>query len=147
MFVRISFITLIISFLIEISVSSPYRQYPVHNVSYHYRGYTYDLADTCVNFLDWQQNAYKICYESNIADNDIYDGELTSPDWSIGYQLCTKLQNFPHDNVLCTDNVLWWDGWVGQKYCNDMHIHLKGLDDDLSWSYNIINGNDYCSYP
>ncbi|CAB4478341.1 uncharacterized protein OCT59_007606 [Rhizophagus irregularis] len=143
MFIRKLCIILILSAIVKISIS--YRQYPQHKVNYKYRGYLKDMIDSCVNFIDWQQNvAYRQCY--NYTESRMLSGEETSPFWSVGYQLCTKVKNFPHDRVLCTDSFFWWDDFVGKKFCDDMHLHIKGFDYKLSWTRNNINENENCVY-
>ncbi|GES91881.1 hypothetical protein GLOIN_2v1582196 [Rhizophagus clarus] len=86
--------------------------------------------NTCIRFLNYQQLIIKtVCHTSG---KELFNGEETSTDLSAGYQICTKQESFPHQRILCSDNVLWWDGWTGQKFCNDMHLHLKGIDVKLS---------------
>ncbi|CAG8780532.1 18737_t:CDS:1 [Dentiscutata erythropus] len=145
MFIRKLCVLLVLSAIIKISTS--YHKYPIHTVNYHVRGYYEDMIDLCIRFLNYNQTIINtICHTRKPQKTN---GDEPSTDLSAGYKLCSKQDAFPHQHVLCSDKVFWWDGWTGQKFCNDMHLHISGigLDVKLSWSYTIVNGDQICTYP
>ncbi|KAF0497397.1 hypothetical protein F8M41_020694 [Gigaspora margarita] len=143
MFIRKLLCIIFLSVLIKISTS--YHQYPLHDVNYHVHGYLDPTVRTCIRFLNYQQTIIKSdCY----SDENKFNFEETSTDLSAGYQICITLDETPFpDKTLCTDNILWWDGWIGLKFCNDMHLHLKGTKLKLSWGYTTVDSTQNCIYP
>ena len=95
------------------------------------------------------QSKWTYCSASNECQRCL-DGEILSPDWSIGYDVCgTIIDLFAIVHVICQGPVIWWDGWVGQKYCSDLHYHLVDFGFKYKLSFNAwpIADNETCQYP
>ena len=73
------------------------------------------------------KNRDGLTYCTEAKDPAILNGEIASPDWSVGYYLCGNYVAEGAKFQLCTASVLWWDGWVGQNYCNELHYHLESF--------------------
>ncbi|CAI2166396.1 20662_t:CDS:1 [Funneliformis geosporum] len=111
-----------------------YRTYPIHSVSFNPRGADV-ISAICIHWYDYtQQEKWTDC-NIKIRSPTSY----TSPDWSIGY----KLSIHTLFGTFHIDPILWWDGWVGGKYCNDIHLYFKegGTDLVLAFKLYIVYDN------
>src|SRR3954469_21034138 len=71
--------------------------YSIHKVNYNSRGDLTMLDNTCVSFLDYQQNSM----ETHCSADE--SGELESPDWSVGYYICgNMIDPIGKDYPICT---------------------------------------------
>ena len=95
------------------------------------------------------KNRDGLTYCTEAKDPAILNGEIASPDWSVGYYVCGNyIVAGISSHKVCTDSVLWWDGWVGQKYCSDLHYHLTStLDLKLNLTTWATGDGDTCQYP
>ncbi|KAF0429211.1 hypothetical protein F8M41_005757 [Gigaspora margarita] len=69
--------------------------------------------------------------------------KFTSPPWAVGYYFEIETDNGDYSNLYTT---LWWDGWKGGIYCNDLHFHIKSFAYKLSFKKDII-WNAECNFP
>ncbi|RIB05841.1 hypothetical protein C2G38_2047269 [Gigaspora rosea] len=112
--------------------------YPIHTVHWKSRGYTDDVDNIKIHFLDYQQQSKWTYTSEHLAD------QVNSAGWSVGYYVCAEYTSFIVTETVCGDvSTLWWDGWVGQKFCTDLHFHLK-KSLKLSVTSWTINPDQYC---
>ncbi|CAG8554163.1 6311_t:CDS:1, partial [Diversispora eburnea] len=118
--------------------------YPLHPVDNIYRGDLIAIDYICLHWVDGDHiSRWTDCKYSNDFDgNDEVPTGYTSPWWAAGYHF--EAYDEFYGQYYKTDDVMWYNDYQDQKFCNDLHFHIKGFHLKLSYSQTTINANDKC---
>ncbi|CAG8554129.1 6309_t:CDS:2 [Diversispora eburnea] len=125
------------------AVTDDSPSYPIHSVDNLYRGDLIAMDFICIYWVDGDHTPrWKECkYSDDFDGKDEVPTSYTSPWWAAGYRFGAYDEYW--GEYFNTDDVMWYNDNQSQKYCNDLHFHIKPIYLKLSYDYSISNDKCY----